>query len=256
MICLIGVSFVWNATTYFVQRTLGPPTFTGNREAVVARVTELVEQVNTTRAGMAQTHEKMTQVLAFNPSKSSVLRGDSFDDLEEVSPNKLIEVVDMLIEEGQLATKLHEQLLNSIQAYSGVLPEAKLVCHEAAEHQRKLADAERYAELKDTYLAAARYFDALAERISRSAGDIAQPEAEVTENAKYVGRAIVFLQLFREDLEKVPEFPGPEMHAELLRAIQRFVADFERFRAALDGFGQAIPGELPRVALPAGSSTT
>ncbi len=253
--CLLATSFIWNATGWIVGVGSGRADFSRNREKVIETASQLVTQVNDTRAGVIETQANLTKAisaaaLTANSSADAAFTGSSI-----ASPAKLIDTVNTLIEEGRVAMELHRKLLYSIRAYSGVLPDAKLACLQAAAHQRTLAETEPYAELQDTYRAAAKYFEGYAEEIGRSADAIVQPEEVLIENARYVERAMGFLQNFRDDLQKIPEFPGPDMRAEVMRAIQEFVRDFEKLRDSLDAFGNAMPSELPPLQPPTTSTT-
>lgn len=248
MCCVLITAFVWNTTSWLTRAAR--VSFASNRDVVVERVTELTANVNEARSGMATAHAALTKVV----SKASMGRQDADSPgsatAPDASPATLIETVDGLIEEGEVAIELHQKLIDAIQAYSGLLPAAQQACLQAAEHQRELGEAEPYSELKETYLAASRYFERYATTIANSEQAILQPETAVEENARYVEHAIQFLRRFRDDLQTIPEFPGPEMHAEVIRAMQTFVRDFERFRTALDTFGHAMPSDLPPVTVP------
>ena len=243
-ICLIVTSVVWNSVAWLF-RPEPPADFSDNPAAVLEKASQLVKKVNDTREGVASTHAKLTALVA----KTSWRTDPSVvHEAQQKRPSaaEMLQIINELIEEGEVVLQLHSTLLESIRAYSGLLPEAQRACLEAAERQRQRAEEEEYAELEQSYLAVARYFDAMAEEIGRSAGDIVQPENAVQENAEYVKHAIAFLRQFRKDLQAIPEFPGTEMQKEVMNAIQRFVLDFERFRQTLEDFGKAIPSKLPK----------
>lgn len=247
-ICILVVSFAWNSVYELTH--MGRVNFKRDRKIVVQRVSELTTSVNQARSGMAKAHTALTKVVSQAVGDAEDGSASSPALAPGESPVILSQTIDSLIQKGEVAIKLHEGLIEAIQAYNGLLPAARQACLDAADNQRRLAGEEPYAELKDTYIAASKYFERYAATIAKSEKTIAQPQESVVENARYVQHAVQFLRRFQADLQTIPEFPGPEMHAEVIKAIQKFVHDFERFRNALDTFGNAMPGELPPVNVP------